>query len=114
MVIQRVSVNASRLAVPPKRVPVPESKMPPKGTFASSSTVCSLMCTMPVGILRARSRPRMTSLVRMPSDRPYSVWAASAAASSAVENLITGATGPNTSCAQAGISGVTSDSTVGW
>jgi len=27
--------------------------------------------------------------------------------------LITGATGPNTSCAQAGICGVTSDSTVG-
>ena len=33
MVTQRVSVNASRLAVPPKRVPVPESKRPPKGTL---------------------------------------------------------------------------------
>ena len=54
-VTQRVSVNASRLAVPPKRVPVPESKMPPKGMFGSSSTVWSLMCTMPVGMRRASS-----------------------------------------------------------
>ena len=49
----------------------------------------------------------------MPSDRPYSLLAAIAAASSALPNLSTGATGPNTSFAQAGISGVTSASTVG-
>jgi hypothetical protein len=47
MVTQRVSVKASRFAVPPKRAPVPEARMPPKGTFGSSSTVCSLMWTMP-------------------------------------------------------------------
>ena len=66
----------AQVAVPPKRVPVPESKMPPNGTFASSSTVCSLMCTMPVGIFRARSRPRITSFVKVPRDSPYSADAA--------------------------------------
>ena len=73
--------------------------MPPNGVFGASSTVWSLMCTMPVGIFRARSRPRSTSRVRMPRDSPYSVSAASLAASSAVENRMTGATGPNTSLA---------------
>ena len=73
--------------------------MPPNGVFGASSTVWSLMCTMPVGIWRARSRPRITSPVRMPRDRPYSESAASFAASSAVENRTTGATGPKTSLA---------------
>ena len=99
MVTQRVSVNASRLAVPPKRAPVPEAKTPPNGVFGASSTVWSLMCTMPVGIRRARSRPRITSAVRMPRDRPCSVSPASLAASSAVANRTTGATGPNTAFA---------------
>jgi hypothetical protein len=99
MVTQRVSVNASRLALPPKRAPVPEARTPPNGVFGASSMVWSLMWTIPVGIRRARSRPRITSRVRMPRDSPYSVSPASLAASSAVENRITGATGPNTSFA---------------
>ena len=88
MVTQRVSVKASRLAVPPKRVPVPgvqdaaERRVRPR-----RRPVCSLMCTIPVGMRRARSRPRMTSLVRMPSDRPYSLRAAISATSSALPNL---------------------------
>ena len=99
MVTQRVSVKASALAPPPKRAPVPEEPTPPNGMFASSSTVCSLMCTIPLGIRLARSRPRITSLVRMPSDSPYSVSAASLATSSTVSKRSTGATGPNTSSA---------------
>jgi hypothetical protein len=98
-VTQRVSVNASRLAAPPNLAPVPEAPIPPNGMFGSSSTVCSLMCTIPVSIRLARSRPRITSLVKMPRDRPYSLSAASSAASSAVLNRSTGATGPNTSLA---------------
>ena len=73
--------------------------MPPNGVLASSSTVCSLMCTIPVGMRRARSRPRITSLVKMPSDKPYSLRAAISATSSALLNRSTGATGPKTSLA---------------
>ena len=32
-VTHRVSVKASRLALPPKRAPVPEARMPPNGVF---------------------------------------------------------------------------------
>jgi pimeloyl-ACP methyl ester carboxylesterase len=57
-VSQRVSVKASMLAcAPPKREPVPEAPVPPNGAFASSFTVWSLMCTMPVGIWSASSTP---------------------------------------------------------
>ena len=44
----------------------------------------------------------MTSRVRMPSDRPYSLRVARAMASSTVEKRATGATGPKTSSAKAG------------
>ena len=39
IVTQRVSVNASRLAVPPNRAPVPDARMPPNGVFGASSMV---------------------------------------------------------------------------
>jgi hypothetical protein len=49
----------------------------------------------------------------MPSERPYSVPAASAATSSTEENGVTGATGPKISCWYAGACTGTSPSTVG-
>ena len=49
---------------------MPDAPTPPNGTFASSFTVWSLMCTMPVGICSASARPRITSRVTMPSDSP--------------------------------------------
>jgi len=114
-VSQRVSVNASMLAwAPPKREPVPEAPVPPKGAFASSFTVWSLMCTMPVGILSASSTARIASRVTMPSDRPYSVAVASAMASSMLPYRATGATGPKISLAKAGVDAETPASTVGW
>lgn len=76
--------------------------IPPNGTVASSPTVWSLMCTRPAGIRCAISRPFMASAVRMLRDRPYSVLLAIAMASSMVSNAATGATGPNTSLANAG------------
>ena len=49
-----ISVNASMFATgPPKRDPVPEEPTPPNGTLASSLTVWSLICTMPVGMRSA-------------------------------------------------------------
>ena len=83
--------------MPPCREPVPDSPTPPNGISASSLTVWSLMCTSPDGIRSASSRPFITSRVRMPSDRPYSVPFASATASSRLEKATTGATGPKIS-----------------
>src|SRR5205085_2410526 len=97
-VIQQVSVKASMLAAaPPKRVPVPLAPTPPKGATASSFTVWSLMCTMPLGMRSANCSPAYTSRVRIPSESPYSVPDASATTSSRDENAVTGATGPKIS-----------------
>src|SRR4030095_5617652 len=92
-----VSVNASRLASgPPNREPVPDAPTPPNGTFASSATVCSLMCTIPDGTASATCIANPTS-PRIPNDNPYSLSDASRTASSTVSNATTGATGPKTS-----------------
>jgi hypothetical protein len=69
------------------------------GIVASSLTVWSLMWTRPDGIRPAISRPWQTSLVRMPSDSPYSVPEASSTASSIESKGTTGATGPKISSA---------------
>ena len=91
----------------------PQASTPPNGAFASSLTVWSLMCTIPLGISSATARPCITSRVTMPSDRPYSLSAASRAASSTDPTRVTGATGPDTSSVNAGAVRGTSDSTVG-
>ncbi|KNE80989.1 hypothetical protein ADZ36_19175 [Streptomyces fradiae] len=62
------------------------------------------MCTIPVGMRRASSRPRAASRVTMPSARPYAEAAARAAASSSSLKERTGATGPKTSSSYAGVS----------
>ena len=96
--IHRVSVYASILAAAvPKRDELPELRTPPKGTCASSRSVWSLMCEVPVGMRSANASPVATSAVKMPNARPYSVSEASSTASSSVEKRVTQATGPNTS-----------------
>jgi AraC-like DNA-binding protein len=51
-------VNSSRLLCEPKRLPLPEAPVPPKGAKASLFSVWSLTCTMPVCNRSATSRPR--------------------------------------------------------
>src|SRR5699024_314983 len=108
-----VSVNASILAAaPPKRDPVPESPTPPNGAFASSPTVCSLIWIFPDSTISDKFMAIPTS-PKMPTDRPYSDVLTMSAASSMVENGITGATGPKISSTQAEFDVEIFDNTVG-
>ena len=87
--------------------------MPPNGIVASSFTVWSLTWTMP-GPDPLGEREAARDRARVDGARsPYSLSLASASASSSVSNTTTGATGPKISSRQAGLSGVTSVSTVG-
>src|SRR5699024_2209233 len=93
-----VSVKASILAsAPPKRDPLPESFIPPKGTLASSETVCSLMWILPVSTRSASSMAMPTS-PRMPRESPYTLSLTISAASSRVANVAPADAGPLTGC----------------
>ncbi len=65
---------------PPNREPVPEAPTPPNGATASSLTVWSWICTMPLGIRSASASALGTSAPRMPGDSPYSVLRGSSTA----------------------------------
>src|SRR5439155_20897951 len=79
-VTQRISVNSSTTAVPPKR-PKPLSLTPPKGICGSSATGWSLTWTMPASIRCASASPRSASLVMIPDASPYDVAFARSTAS---------------------------------
>lgn len=64
------------------------------------------MCTMPTGTRSANARPLTTSVVRMASERPESLSAASRAASSMSLKATMGAMGPKISSWYARASGV--------
>ena len=66
IVTHRVSVKASRLALPPKRAPVPDARMPPNGAFGVVVHRLVVDVHDAGGDLPASSSPRMTSRVRMP------------------------------------------------
>ncbi|MNV90180.1 hypothetical protein D3C71_1845380 [compost metagenome] len=94
-------------------VPLPEAPTPPNGLITSSFTVWSLMCSRPVRRRSPSVSARPTLLETIAIDSPYSVSLASSTAWSSVSNGTTTATGAKISSWKAGLSRLTSLSTVG-
>ena len=114
IVIQRHVVNSSMFDRLPKRPPFPDAPNPPNGDarIVVDGLVVDVHESGPSTAARCASA-RSTSAEKIAADRPYSVWLASAIASSSSLNVVTGATGPKISSVNAASAAVTLVRTVG-